>query len=234
MKIAFPNAGQLATQADVRIAGVTVGKVVDKELDPKGNRTIATIQMNNQYAPIHRTPRRSCARRRSSARPTSRSPRARPTRPRCPTTACSPEGQVQSAVQLDQIFNAFDPTTRHAFQVWQQELAKAVQGNDQNLNSVLGNLPTFAADSSDILPVLDIQHTAVVNLVRNGGTVFSALSQNQSALRNLITSGEATFAHHGGQQQRARRHLPCLPDVPDRDEGRRWRGCSPSPSTPTR
>src|SRR5437588_3522164 len=52
--VAFPNASQLATQADVRIAGVKVGKVIDKRLDPNGNRTIATIQLQNQYAPIHK------------------------------------------------------------------------------------------------------------------------------------------------------------------------------------
>ena len=33
-----------------------------------------------------------------------------------------------------------------------------------------------------------------MRLVQNGGTVFAALSQNQSALRNLITSAGATFA----------------------------------------
>jgi hypothetical protein len=42
--------------------------------------------------------------------------------------------------------------------------------------------------------VLDVEHTAVVNLVRNGGTVFAALNHNQSALHNLITTGEQTFA----------------------------------------
>jgi hypothetical protein len=52
-QVAFPDAQQLASQADVRIAGVTVGKVVDKELDPNGNKTRATIQINNKYAPIH-------------------------------------------------------------------------------------------------------------------------------------------------------------------------------------
>ena len=53
VRISFTNADQLATQADVRIAGVSVGKVISKSLDPKGNRTIATIQMGNQYAPLH-------------------------------------------------------------------------------------------------------------------------------------------------------------------------------------
>src|SRR5437016_4906032 len=83
-----------------------------------------------------------------------------------------------NAVQLSDIFNALDQKTRTAFQVWQQSLAQAVQGNDQNLNNVLGNLPTFAADATDILQVLDIQHLAVVHLVQNGGTVFAALSQD--------------------------------------------------------
>jgi len=100
---------------------------------------------------------------------------------------------VTNAVQLSDIFNALDQKTRTAFQVWQQSLAQAVQGNDQNLNNVLGNLPTFAADATDILQVLDIQHMAVVHLVQNGGTVFAALSQDRSALHNLITTGEETF-----------------------------------------
>ena len=59
---------------------------------------------------------------------------------------------------------------------------------------MLGNLPVFAADATDLLQVLDVEHTATVNLVRNAGTVFAALNHNQSALRNLITSGEQTFA----------------------------------------
>src|SRR6202035_2066362 len=49
----FPDAQQLAPQSDVRIAGVSVGTVVNTALDPQGNRTIATIQMSDQFAPVH-------------------------------------------------------------------------------------------------------------------------------------------------------------------------------------
>jgi phospholipid/cholesterol/gamma-HCH transport system substrate-binding protein len=42
--------------------------------------------------------------------------------------------------------------------------------------------------------VLDVEHMATVRLIRNGGTVFDALTNSQSALRNLITSASATFA----------------------------------------
>ncbi len=138
-------------------------------------------------------------------------------------------GQVQPAVQISQIFDAFDPPTRRAFQTWQQELATAVQGNQQNLSNVLGNLPTFAADASDVLQVLDVQHAAVVSLVQNGGTVFDALGHNQTALRNLITSGESVFSDDGPEPGAAgpRRSRSSRPSWTS--PRRRWPGCRPSP-----
>jgi phospholipid/cholesterol/gamma-HCH transport system substrate-binding protein len=194
VRISFPNASQLADQADVRIAGVSVGRVIDKSLDPDGNRTIATIEMQTKYAPIREDAqailREKTILGETYVELTPGSPSAKPV----PDGGLLPRGQVTAAVQLSDIFNALDPKTRRAFQVWQQQLAKAIQnGNDQNLSNVLGNLPQFTADATDILNVLDIEHVAVVRLVQNGGTVFAALSQDQSALRTLITTGEETF-----------------------------------------
>src|SRR5919201_5787794 len=51
-KVAFPGATTLPTQADVRIAGVNVVKVVKLQLDKGGARTLATIDLSKQYAPI--------------------------------------------------------------------------------------------------------------------------------------------------------------------------------------
>src|SRR6201991_246054 len=56
-RVSFTNASQLADQADVRIAGVSVGKVISKSLDPQHNRTIATIELQNKFAPIHKDAR---------------------------------------------------------------------------------------------------------------------------------------------------------------------------------
>jgi phospholipid/cholesterol/gamma-HCH transport system substrate-binding protein len=194
VQVAFPNADQLATQADVRIAGVSVGRVVALKLDPQGNRTMATLELDRKYAPIHQNARAILRQKtiigETYVEITPGTPNAKPV----PDGGVLPRGQVQNAVQLDQVFNALDPTTRHAFQVWQQQLSKALAGNDQNLNNVLGNLPTFAADATDILRVLDVEHASVVRLIRNGGTVFQAIGQDPATLRNLITSGETTFA----------------------------------------
>jgi phospholipid/cholesterol/gamma-HCH transport system substrate-binding protein len=194
INVSFPSAQDLATQADVRIAGVSVGKVVSTKLDPKGNRTMATLQLQHQYAPIRQDTRAILRTKTILGETYVQLIPGQPNAPPIADGGTLPRSQVLPTVQLADIFNALDPTTRHAFQTWQQELAKAINGNDQNLNDVLGNLPTFAADATDILQVLDVQHLATVRLIQNGGTVFGALGADQTALRNLITSAETTFA----------------------------------------
>jgi len=72
VQVAFSDASTLADLSDVRTAGVSIGKVVDKQLAPGGNRTLATIELKSRYAPLRSDARaRSCARRRCSAKPTS-------------------------------------------------------------------------------------------------------------------------------------------------------------------
>ena len=51
-KIAFPEATQLGQYADVRTAGVSVGKVVGKSLDKHANRTVVTVQLDGKFAPL--------------------------------------------------------------------------------------------------------------------------------------------------------------------------------------
>src|SRR4051812_22032626 len=54
---AFPKAVQLGVQADVREAGVSIGHVVAKRVSPDGRRTLATIELDDRYAPIHQDAR---------------------------------------------------------------------------------------------------------------------------------------------------------------------------------
>ena len=192
-KVAFNNAYDLAQYADVRIAGVDVGKVVSKARSADGNRTVATIQLDNQYAPIHEDalailrPKTLLGETYVQLTPGHKGT------PILKDGSTLSNSRVENSVQLNQVFDTFNPKTRQAFQQWQQELATAVKGNDQNLNSVLGNLPTFAVNFTDVLQVLDTEHAAVVSLVRNGGTTFDALNRDPASLRNLITAGETTF-----------------------------------------
>ena len=71
-KVAFPEATQLGLEADVRVAGVSVGKVRAKgSTAPTPTARWRRIELDRKYAPIAATRRRSCARRRCWGRPTS-------------------------------------------------------------------------------------------------------------------------------------------------------------------
>ena len=194
-KVAFPEATQLAEQADVRMAGVSIGKVEHKDIDTKNhaNRTIATIQLNPDVAPLH-ADARAILRQKTLLGETyvELTPGTRNS-PKIKENGWLANSQIHPAVQLDEIFQALDPVTRKAFQNWQQDLAKGIRGHGQDFNDALGNLPRFVASGDDVLAVLDAQSSAVRRLIRNTGVTFGAITQNESQLRNLITGSGDTF-----------------------------------------
>ena len=52
VQVGFPEATQLGLEADVRVAGVSVGKLRKKKLDPDSNRTLATLEIERKFAPL--------------------------------------------------------------------------------------------------------------------------------------------------------------------------------------
>src|SRR5215203_502382 len=52
--INFPEATTLANEADVRVAGVPIGKVRKVEVGDGTNRTVATLEIERRFAPIRR------------------------------------------------------------------------------------------------------------------------------------------------------------------------------------
>src|SRR4051812_10037014 len=198
VQVAFPEATTLATEADVRIAGVSVGKVRKLDVDPGANRTLATLELDPQFAPLHQDAR-AILRQKTLLGETyvELTPGHGANIPEGGELANS---QVADTVQLDEIFDSLDPRTRAAFQGWQQELSKGIKGHGQDLNDALGTLPGFASDATDVLAVLDSQQGALGRLVKNTGVVFRALSANEGQLQNLITSSKRTFDATARQQ----------------------------------
>jgi phospholipid/cholesterol/gamma-HCH transport system substrate-binding protein len=194
-KIAFPEATQLAEQADVRIAGVSVGKVTHKDIDVKGqrNRTIATIQLDTNIAPLHSDAKAILRQKTLLGETYVELTPGTNAAPKIRENGWLANARVHDSVQLDEIFQALDPVTRKAFQNWQQDLAKGVDGHGQDFSDALGNLPRFVASGDDVLAVLDAQSAGVRRLIRNTGVTFGAISQNERQLHNLITGSADTF-----------------------------------------
>jgi virulence factor Mce-like protein len=197
----FPYADELAQQSDVRISGVSVGDVVATQPAPGGGGVEATLQIDNPYAPIHADTRAILRTKTILGETYVELTPGTPNSPYLNDGATLPRGQVVPAVQLDQIFSTFNGPTRKAFMVWQEELAQALNGNGENLSDVIGNLPSFAANASDLLTVLDVQESAVEQLIRGGAITFAALDRDPAALTTLIKTGETTFAETAAQNK---------------------------------
>ena len=203
VKVAVPEATQLGEQADVRVAGVSVGKLTKKDIDPKQpNRTIATLTIDRRFAPIAKDTK-AILRQKTLLGETfvELTPGNRKKAGAIPDNGELAPARVAKTVELDEIFQAFDPQTRRAFRTWQQTLAPAIQGRGQDLNDAFGNLPAFAQDGTDLLTVLDNQSQAVSGVVRNTGTVFHAISRNEGQLRNLVTGAGKTFDATASRQE---------------------------------
>jgi phospholipid/cholesterol/gamma-HCH transport system substrate-binding protein len=108
---------------------------------------------------------------------------------------------VAPTVELDEIFNAFDPQTRAAFREWQQSIAAGFRGRGQDISDAFGNLPTFATDATSLLQILDQESAPLQRLVRDTGNVFGALTQDESALHDLITNSESVFSATASQNE---------------------------------
>src|SRR5918998_6070096 len=52
MNVSFAEGTQLAVEADVRVSGVPVGKVKTVEPNAETGRSTATIELQQQYAPL--------------------------------------------------------------------------------------------------------------------------------------------------------------------------------------
>jgi phospholipid/cholesterol/gamma-HCH transport system substrate-binding protein len=201
IKIPFDEATTLAEQSDVRISGVNVGKVQSIALAPNGKQALATVDIDNKYAPLPESTR-ALLRTKTLLGETyiELTPGSRDG-PQMADGGTLPEANLTQSVQLDEIFRTFDPETRAAFQAWMQEASVAINGQGQALSYGIGQLePTFT-EFDKLFRTLDTQRLAVAQLFRSGATTFRALRGREGELASLIQSSNAVFQTTAARDQ---------------------------------
>jgi ABC-type transporter Mla subunit MlaD len=217
----FPEAISLAQESDVRVGGVSVGKVKELKLAPPDQRvggndvTEAVLEIEPQFAPIS-SDAKAILRQKTLLGETyvELTPGTEAAEEGAPVAlgaatsvsdaeaeAANPlaEGetlgisQTQDSTQIDEIFNALDDETRTSFQNWLANAAIGIEGRGLDLNDSLGNLGPFVSDANDIVEILNRQKVALKGLVRDTGTVFEALTERDQELAGVITGSNDTF-----------------------------------------
>lgn len=194
LKVPFNEATQLAQQSDVRISGVNVGKVQSIALAPNGHQALATVDIEDKYAPLPESTRAILRTKTLLGETYIELTPGSSESPQLEDGGTLPEANIAESVQLDEIFRTFDPETRAAFQQWQQEAAIAINGQGEALSFGIGQLePTFT-EFDRLFRMLDSQRLAVGQLFSNGAKTFTALRGRNGEVADLIQSSNEVFS----------------------------------------
>jgi phospholipid/cholesterol/gamma-HCH transport system substrate-binding protein len=207
----FAEAAQLATEADVRISGVPVGKVKSIEADTATGRSDVTFELDPKYAPLPDDAQAILRQKTLLGETYVELTPGTKSAPKLAEGARLAEGQVSETVELDEILRTFEPETREAFQVWMQSQAEAIDGHGRDINQALGNLGPFADDAAELVDILDRQEPAVQRLIRDTGVVFEALTERDGQLRDLIENSNRVFATTASRDRELQETFIALP-----------------------
>ena len=209
VRAVFNETGLLVPNADVRIAGVNVGKVVS--VNSEGVKSLVTLDLDAKFAPIP-ADTRAILREKTllgegyvELSTGSRSGR------KLPDGGTIPNAQVASTQQLDQVLNSFTPPVQKDLQTFLQGTGKALAGQGQDLNDALGNTDSTATELDDLAGVLNSQGANLQTMIRDSGTVLTALGDRGQDLRKLINQGDSVFATTASENQNLTRTLNAFP-----------------------
>ena len=177
----FQNASQLVKGNLVQVAGVPVGKIQSIDLTPDGQADVTHEDHRRGLSP-----RCAAARRRSSARPrcpawptaTSTSSSRRPTtRQTIPAGGVIDQSDTTTAVDLDQLFNTFDPKTRKALQRPHPRLRQpSYAGKGEEANAGWAYLNPSLAASSRLFKELDSDTPALKRFIGESSQLVGDLA----------------------------------------------------------
>jgi phospholipid/cholesterol/gamma-HCH transport system substrate-binding protein len=189
--VIFPEATTLSEQAEVRISGVQVGKVVRLE-SSGGNGARVTLEMKDR-APVARDTRAMLRVKTLLGETYVELTPGNRSSGTLPEGATLRAAAVAPTVELDEILRTFDPDTRADFQTWMQSQAQATAGRGVDVNSTFGLFPGFVDETTRVMATLDSQAGAVRAAVASTGDVFDAISEREGDLRGLIAASERLF-----------------------------------------
>ncbi|HEX8068139.1 MAG TPA: MlaD family protein [Thermoleophilaceae bacterium] len=201
VKVAFPEATGLLRNLDVRSAGITIGKVADVDVEHASSRSLATLSLDPEYAPLANDSRATLRTKTLLGETFVELTLGSRDAPTLFDGGRLPDGQVEGTVELDEVFQTYDPITRKAIQSWQQELGTAIGRRGEDLSNSLGQLPEFSDSATDLLDVLYRQERSVRGLFRDTGEVYAALTRDERQLSNLISNSHALFSQTASQRE---------------------------------
>lgn len=188
----FDNASGLTRNADIRIAGISIGKVA--KVRARGLKTEATLSINEPYAPVP-SDTHAILRQKTLLGETfvSLSPGTK-SKPYIQDGDTIPVDQIAATQPLDRVLGALDKPTRKHLVDLLANTGTLFEGRGTDFNASLGNLAILAPQLAATVKILDGQRTQLSSLVRNTGRVLQTFGDEQAAVGELVRSGNSALS----------------------------------------
>jgi phospholipid/cholesterol/gamma-HCH transport system substrate-binding protein len=200
VKADFANASQIVTGDQVEVAGAPIGSVSNIQLTPQGQAELTLSINDSHYRPLHQGTR-------AIVRLTSLSGIANryielELGPGDAPTIRSGEKlsstQTTSAVDLDELFNTLNASTRKGLQNVFQGSASQYQGQGQKMQAAWQYLNPSVVAASVLFSELNRDTAKFTRFITQSSDLFTTLAQRSGALsslvRNLSTTTQALAA----------------------------------------
>jgi virulence factor Mce-like protein len=192
LKAAFVSAQGLVPQAEVRVAGVQVGHVMDMSGGPRAS-TLVHMQIDPDLR--LRSDVRAVVRPKTLLgekyvelirRPGSSAPYLR-------EGQTIPLSQTGSAVEIDDVLNNMDPQTRQAFSNLLQQLGVALDGRAGDVNESIPALDQTAANLRPLARTAEARQQQIDRILTDLNIIMAALADENRALGEIVDSGNTAM-----------------------------------------
>jgi virulence factor Mce-like protein len=188
----FPDADGVPSAADVRVSGVDVGKVVEVVHDPAyPGETVVTLQINDSHSvPVYTNGY-------AKVRPKTLlgekyvdlTVGSNAAAEAIASGGYMPIGQAGKDVSNDEIFNAFDQTTRQQQSKVLQALDAATLQRSGDIQAILPQLSTVVSDLRPLANVYEKDQPQVDNIFVQLNTIMATLADEHTQLGGVLSNG---------------------------------------------
>jgi len=213
-RLRFQNAGQLVEDDDVQVGGRRIGSVRDIRLTDD-NQAEIEIAVDRSFGRLHEgttatiraTSLSGIANRYVALSPGPNS------RPELGAGAVLRADSTRSIVDLDELFNAIDPSTRRALQQFVQGNARWYAGRGEQANQAAQYLDPALSSSRRLVNEVVRDQDTFDAFLRNSQRTVSALAERRDHLADLVSNANATADAIGDENASLATALGLLPDT---------------------
>jgi phospholipid/cholesterol/gamma-HCH transport system substrate-binding protein len=204
----FLSAEGVVPANDVVVNGAAVGKVTSVTLADDSSPSAAgariVMQLDSKYAPLRRGTRAQIRLKGLLGNPFIELTPGTQGNEKIPNGGSIPLQDTAAPVALDQVNDIFDRSTREKVKTATLEGGKMFDGRGQDLNRLLGQLPTITGNLADTTGRIDRQDRELDQLQVEFDQVAHQMASEDTALRADLENGASlldTFAAHNTQLQ---------------------------------